>query len=331
MNKSFQEGLFQIALFVLVFIFYSFDREQPQIQVYQVVFFLNYAFGVLLINFVLLPRYFYKKRYIHFLVGIVLVITLVLVVEELVLEQIYFPDTRGADFQNVFYLLLDVLPIITILSGFKFAWDAITKQREVEKLTELMQQSELSFLKSQINPHFLFNNLNNLYSYALENSPKTPKIILELSSVLRYMLYECQEKYVPLSNELRQLENFIRLNELQIEERGKVNYSFVDVGQGFRIAPLILLVFVENAFKHSTENQSEEITIDIQVNLNTEGVLNFSCTNSYINSPNKDALTEGIGLQNVKKRLDLIYPDAYSLQIEELPKLYKVELSLDLN
>ena len=261
-----------------------------------------------------------------------MVIAFVIIVEELILEQIYFPDTRGRDFQGVFYVLLDVLPIITILSGFKFAWDAIRKHREVDELKASMEQSELSFLKSQINPHFLFNNLNNLYSYALENSPKTPIIILELSSVLRYMLYECQEKYVPLRNELKQLENFIKLNELQIEERGSVKFSIPEsTSENYKIAPLILMVFVENAFKHCTATQVDKISIEINIELTSNGILNFACENSFQEITDKDNPSEGIGFDNVKKRLELIYPGAYTLNIDNSAGKYKVNLSLDLN
>lgn len=285
-----------------------------------------------MISYLILPKFFYNKKYVPFIIATILVITLVILIEELVIERIYFPDTRGRGFQGYFYVLLDVLPIITILSGFKFAWDAIRKQREVDQLKELMEQSELSFLKSQINPHFLFNNLNNLYSYALENSSKTPVIILELSSVLRYMLYECKEKYVPVSNELKQLGNFIRLNELQIEERGVVEYSIPENEDlPLRIAPLILMVFVENAFKHSTASQVDDISIKIDVKVSDEGILNFTSENSYRSTSNKNDLSEGIGLQNVRKRLELIYPGSHKLDIDEKSNIYLVKLTIDLN
>jgi len=286
----------------------------------------------MVINYVLLPKFFYNKKYWQFFLTFFLIITTVIVVEELILENIYFPDTRGRHFPGVFFSLLEVLPVITILSGFKIAWDLIRKQQEVEDLKALMEESELRFLKSQINPHFLFNNLNNLYSYALENSPKTPVIILEMSAVLRYMLYECKEEYVPLSNELKQLGNFVRLNELQVEERGNIEFSVSDQnGQGYRIAPLILIVFVENAFKHSTNSQSDNIFIKIEIHISNDGKLNFRCENSYKLTTNDDNLSMGIGLENVKKRLDLIYPDGHTLNIEELPDRYVVNLSLDLN
>jgi uncharacterized membrane protein len=325
-----QELTFQVILHGVVFIFYSFDRNQPQIAWFQVVFFLNYALAAFIINYVLLPRFYYRKKYLFFLAGLVFVVVTVVFIEEAVLEAIYYPDTRGKFFPGIFYCLLDVLPVITILSGFKFAWDAMRKQREVDDLKSTVKESELQFLKSQINPHFLFNNLNNLYAYAIEQSPKTPEIILELSGILRYMLYECKEEYVSLTKEVQQMENFINLSEMQIEERGVVNFSRTNIREGYRIAPLILVVFIENAFKHSTASQTDNIYIDVKLELLPNGTLEFICTNSFHRQSNTDSLAHGIGLENVKKRLELLYPGAYQLAIIDTDDRYEVRLNLDL-
>ncbi len=253
-----------------------------------------------------------------------------MLVEERVLEQIFFPNTRRAErFPGVFITLFDILPVITILSGFKFAWDAIGKQRQVEELQAVVKESELQFLKSQINPHFLFNNLNNLYSYAISNSPKTPEIILHLSAVLRYMLYECRERYVPLSKEIEQLENFTRLYQLQIEERGRVRFSAKPMGSSYKIAPLILVVFIENAFKHSQASQADNIKIEIDISL-VENVLHFVCKNNFLPVPVNGNQLQGIGLENVKKRLDLLYPNAHQLRISEKADSYEVFLTMEL-
>lgn len=222
------------------------------------------------------------------------------------------------------------MPVITILIGFKFAWDASTKQREVEQLQTSVKESELQFLKSQINPHFLFNNLNNLYSYAIEQSPKTPSIILELSWVLRYMLYDCKEDFVALQKEIEHLKNFTQLNELQIEERGQVTFETENIGSGYRIAPLILTVFIENAFKHSTASQSKDISINIDIKVTDKGILEFECKNSFQPLGNTDNLSKGIGLQNVKKRLQILYPDAHELTITQGTGLYSVFLKMQL-
>ncbi len=321
---------FQVVLNALVFLFYSFDQENPRVSMPDLVFFLNYALAALIINYLLLPWLFYRKKYLPFALSVLLVITGVILLEELVLEKLYFPTTRGAGFPGVFFTLVQIMPVITILVGFKFAWDALRKQREVEELKSAVVESELQFLKSQINPHFLFNNLNNLYSYAIEQSPKTPEIILELSGFLRYMLYECTEKYVPLTQEITQLENFVNLNELQIEERGQVMFAQENIQPGYRIAPLILIVFIENAFKHSMVSQSENIYIDICIGMNDAGQLSLKCKNSFQPRSNTESLSQGIGLENVKKRLQLLYPDAYQLVISKREERFEVVLTMDL-
>ncbi|MDF9797952.1 two-component system LytT family sensor kinase [Catalinimonas alkaloidigena] len=329
-----RELFFQLVLHALVFSFYVFDREHPQVafhlEAYQFVFFLNYTLANAFISYFLLPRFFYKKKYIHFFAFTALIVGGVIFIEEFLLERIYFPDSRGSRFPGILFSLGQVLPLIFILSGFKFAWDALTKQRELDELKAMIKESELQFLKSQINPHFLFNNLNNLYSYAIENSPKTPAIILELSSVLRYMLYECREKYVSLSKEIEQLKNFTQLSELQIEERGVVNFTTHAIRPGYQIAPLILIVFIENAFKHSQSSQSSNICIDIEVWLSEDGMLEFHCKNNYHSENNAHDSSQGIGLENVKKRLQLLYPNAHQLDIQQTDLYYEVRLSMQL-
>ncbi len=327
----YKEVAFQVVLHALVFIFFAFDRSEQQIESHKFVFFLQYAAAAFFINYVLLPRFYYQKKHWQFFVFVALTLAMVMISEEMVLEQIYYPGDRADSFPGVFFTLTQVLPPITILSGFKFAWDALIKQREVEELQSAVKESELQFLKTQINPHFLFNNLNNLYAYAIEHSPKTPEIILELSGVLRYMLYECKEEYVPLTKEIAQMKNFINLSEMQIEERGQVSFSSQGVCEAYQIAPLILIVFIENAFKHSTASQSENITIDVNLRITDSGILEFVCKNSYQTQSNTESLSQGIGLENVKKRLQLLYPNAHELKIKKGDEFYEVYLKMNLH
>ena len=320
-----------IILYISVFLFFAFDRQKPGITIQQLCFFSSYAIAALTISYVFLPRFFYQQKIGMFFIAVIVVLGLVILIEESVLEQIFFAGTRRAqNFPGIIYTLMDTLPAIAILSGAKFAWDALRKQKKLDQMQVLIEESELQFLKSQINPHFLFNNLNNLYSYALENNPKTPEIILELSGVLRYMLYDCQEEFVPLLKEIEQVENFIQLNEMQIEERGKVTFVKKGVSSLYQIAPLILIVFIENAFKHSTASQSGGIVIDVDLNVTDDAKLDFTCTNSYEELSNNESLSKGIGLQNVKKRLDLIYPNKHILEIDNKAGRFTVHLTLDL-
>ncbi|NJB86149.1 sensor histidine kinase YesM [Lewinella marina] len=322
---------YQLLLHLVVFLFYAFDRTSPHLEPFEVTYFIQYTLATLLISYWLLPRYIYRHRYGRFLLGVATVIVLVIVTEELILEPIYFAGKRAGSFPGVLFTLSQILPIMTILAAGKFAWDAARGQREVQQLRSLMQESELEFLKSQINPHFLFNNLNNLYSYAIEQSPKTPEIILELSAVLRYMIYECRQRYVPLSREIEQLRNFTRLYELQIEDRGEVSFQAPVSAGNHRIAPLILLVFIENAFKHGQAGQSDNIRIDIDLRLTPDGTLVFRCANDYAPVIADTPAVGGIGLANVRKRLQLLYPGpAHELRIEDSGTRFVVHLRLQL-
>ncbi len=325
-----KEVWFQVILHIVVFIFYSFDRRNPEIKPYQYVFFLNFVSAGLVINYTLLPRFLYPGVYLKFAVYVVLVVAWVIFVEETILEKIYFPDTRGRRFLGVGYNLMSTLPTLSVLAGFKFGWDALIKQKEVKELKDSVQESELQFLKSQINPHFLFNNMNNLYSYAIEKSPRTPELIIELSGVLRYMLYECKAKYVSLSKEVEQLENFINLGRLQIEGRGTVTFSKRIAQSNFWVAPLILIVFVENALKHGSSSQTSGINIEVDIKVTANGLLYFKCSNTYKTETNTNNLDSGIGLENVKKRLSIIYPKGHTLHIKAHKKIYEVELTIDL-
>jgi len=333
-RKLSMELTFQVILHVVVFIFYGFQRNKGEVEAHidlaQILFFLNYVVAALVINYIFLPRFLYKKKTLYFIFAILIMIALVIFIEEGVIEKIFFPDTRGARFPSVFNNLLGAMPTITILVGFKFAWDSIKQRKRLEELQMMVKESELQYLKTQINPHFLFNNLNNLYAYALEQSPKTPEIILELSGVLRYMLYECQEETVPLKKEIGQLENFINLSKLQIENRGNVHFTQSIIGSNYRIAPLILSVFVENALKHSVSSMNKGISIIIEISVNSEGIFNFSCSNFYSSSSNIDDLSKGIGLENVRKRLELLYPLKHELKIDPTEEIYSVNLTLEL-
>lgn len=296
-----------------------------------IVTYLTYVFGASIINYFLLPKFFYTKKYVTFFISVGVVIATIIILEETVLESIYYPTTRATRYPGILFNLLKITPTLVAVVGFKFAWDATIRQRELEQLKHTIRESELQFLKSQINPHFLFNNLNNLYSYALENSPKTPKLILELSGVLRYMLYDCKAAFVPLNVEIQQLENFIHLNELQIEERGSVKFDKEEISTTNKIAPLILTVFVENAFKHSSSSQENNIEVLIKTELKADGNFVFTCENTFGEYTNTDDLSKGIGLKNVSKRLELMYPNAHQLDINADNNRYTVNLTINLN
>lgn len=333
-KPSKKEWIFQLILHSMVFFFLIMDNVRGRViyelDWFQAASFSSYILANLLISYYLLPKYFYKKRYTEFVIFVLLIVAGVIIVEEFFLDKIFFPDTRRADFKGVMLSLGEALAVLATLGGMKIAWDSIIRQQEMDQLKIAIKESELSFLNSQINPHFLFNNLNNLYSYAVEQSPKTPEIILGISGVLRYMLYECKEEFVPLIKEIDHLRNFIELYELQIEERGTVKFQTEIPQDNFQIAPLILNVFVENAFKHSQTGQSEEIKILVSISVNAVGELSFTCINNYVEDESLENKAHGIGLENVKKRLEILYPNQHELTIQKSKNEYSVSLKIQL-
>lgn len=330
-NISRSEFLFQLAVLVFMASLFLYDRHAEAFDLYKIPSYINYLIGAYIIGYVLLPRYYYQGKIMHFVLFVLLVITVIIGIEELVIEQIFYPDTRGKFFHGVLYSLAEVFPLLLLLVSFKFMWDLHATQKKVSILENSVRESELKFLKTQINPHFLFNNLNNLYSYSITEPEKTSQIILELSSVLRYMLYDCQEHHVPLEKELKHLEDYVNLHELQIENRGEVALTIDNTSSGYAISPLIMVVFIENAFKHSTGSMTEDIFISMNITVNEQGKLQFLCKNSYEEVSNTDIIVGGIGLENVRKRLELLYPDAYTLDITTDNSTYKVALTLELN
>lgn len=337
LRANYHEILYQLTIVVVLFVFFSHNQEgteQVSIKALlapsKLAFFSNYMMGAMVINYLLLPILYYKKKPFLFLISVVLILVLIVLVDEFVLEQIYYPDTRGQYFPGISYTIIETLPIILIFTVFKLAWDFHRKERELDQLKSLAQEIEIKFLKSQVNPHFLFNNLNNLYAKALKNSPKTPNIILELSSVLRFMLYDSKENYIPLSTEIEHLKHYTSLYILQIENKGTVQFETELESDQFVISPLLLVVFVENAFKHSTSTQSVDIRIVIQLSVTEKGQLTFVCENTYSRKFQSKQAASGIGLENVRKRLKLLYPNMHDLSMVDDGRNFTIHLQMSL-
>jgi LytS/YehU family sensor histidine kinase len=192
------------------------------------------------------------------------------------------------------------------------------------------KEAELQLLKGQLNPHFLFNTLNNLYGLSVLKSDKLPNLMLKLSDLLRYSLYETKEKLVLLENEVKYIENYISLEKIRLEDQTKIEFTKSGNFTNKKIAPMLLIVYVENAFKH-LDLTSENSSVIIEIKLKGNQFL-FNCKNTCDVSANNNLEKgkSGIGLQNAKKRLDLIYPNNHQLKIKKDTENYTVNLTLDL-
>jgi len=204
-------------------------------------------------------------------------------------------------------------------------------QKEREQHSEVARDktmAELKLLKQQLNPHFLLNTLNNIYSLSYRGKPNASEMILKLSENMKYMLYESEQEKVALEDELRFLRNYIELNLLKIDEPNQVNWSIKGETNAFKIAPLLLIPLVENAFKYGNLNQEKQ-QIDISIEISKKGKLLLETTNSVRASPNFYEKS-GVGLKNVKKRLELLYPDQYELRANEEGNMFHLKLEIEL-
>jgi len=287
------------------------------------------------LNFlVLIPRFLTKKQYgLYILVLLASVFAygaikygIGLIFEKDILTHIsrsgkiavttfvpYFIETLFVSF--VFLFLSFVLKL-------GVAW--VINERIQRDLENQRLSAELAFLKSQINPHFLFNSLNSIYSLAYQKSDTTPDAILKLSEIMRYMLYESNDNKVDLSKELQYLQNFIELQKIRLGNKAYIDFKIEGKVTNQKIVPLLLIAFIENAFKHGIANDTlSPIRILITVDASQ---LHFYIQNKK-HTNNKDSVG-GIGLANVKRRLDLLYPGQYNLDIRDHLGTYTCELSL---
>ncbi|GAB3701990.1 hypothetical protein GCM10027592_30880 [Spirosoma flavus] len=237
--------------------------------------------------------------------------------------------------QTFIYTLFLALPlfIFFVASGLlvTLIQARIDNQLQEAQAQAEHNQSERLLLQSQLSPHFLFNTLNNLYGISISQPDKMPPLLLKLSDLLRYSVYDAKELFVPLTDEIAYINNYIEFEKLRIGSKLALTTAIDNVtDSGIRIAPMLLIVFVENAFKHSRNTTSQTIRIDITLKLWGNSIL-FSVVNSFSEAEDSNKVLDkhsGLGLVNVRKRLELLYENAHDLSIRDDNGLYTVELQL---
>ncbi len=298
---------------------------------YVVLFYFNYL--------VLVPQLLLKQRIYYYIASAVFLITFSVMFSYL-MEPLTSPlYVLKESFSNMeispLFKTLTIMRILVINLAFLIAGTTIKlyeewvknriREKEIERQKTL---SELKFLKNQLNPHFLFNTLNSIYSLTQKKSPDAPESIIALSELMRYMLYETNHSTVLLEKELNYIRRFIQLQRLRLLNSNRVNLEITGHVSNQKIKPLILISFIENAFKHGT-NEKGDFIVDIKIHVN-ENQLVFSCSNYLKRQPSEKKFS-GIGLKNSKMRLDLLYPDAYIFEVNEEEGDFIVNLTLILD
>lgn len=297
--------------------------------------FMNSLFYLVIISInirYLLP-YFLKSKspiiYVASLFGIALVLTPIQLLANKIFQS-SFTIFHYTNFNDSVFIFISLVVLSAISSLVKITLHWFQIQNEKADLITKNVQTELQFLKSQINPHFLFNTLNNLYALTLKKSDLAPDVVIKLSDMLRYMLYECNEKEVALSKEIKYIQNYIELEKIRLSKNVDIQIKIEgDISKTY-IAPLLIIPFIENSFKHGLKYSSSNAYLHFNVNAN-QNELAFYIENSKANNMAgsiRTNTTGGIGLVNVKKRLELIYPSTHSLKIQESPNSYTIDLKI---
>lgn len=335
-RKIFLQGIIWIALITIIMVI---STRGVNIRYQTIVIFGYYGLINILIFYInyllILPTFLNARRYWACAVSILVLIIafgflktgIAIVFKDYVLVHASRGSSYNISLRDYFLGTLFVSGFFVFMStAVKFMMDWFVNEKERRVLENEKLIAELAFLRSQINPHFLFNCLNNIYSLAYQKSDKTPEAILKLSEIMRYMLYESNDLKVDLGKEIRYLENFIELQKLRFKEDSHVQLHISGDNLNQKVVPLVLISFVENAFKHGIITDPENpVKIDIIIET---GKLVFKISNKA-SVQNKD-YTGGIGLSNVRRRLDLLYPEKYALSISHSKGYYSAELFLDL-
>ena len=290
--------------------------------------------------YLLLPDYFMNRQFIRFSVYIMLTLLfaafLQRLIEYTVINLYINPYEQIETLLNpikVLRAVIGIYPVVALAAFIKVGKHWYRRDLESQKLERDKLEAELKFLKAQIHPHFLFNTLNNLYALTLKQSENASEVVLKLSDLLSYMLYEANDRTVPLAKELNLLEVYISLEKIRYGERLKISYNVTGDPEGKEIPPMLLLPFVENSFKHgaSQELEQAEVRIDIEVEKN-QLTLEVENDNSGVpEEPDGGGYREGIGLTNVKRRLGLLYGESHDLRIEDSGERFRVALTLQMD
>lgn len=289
-----------------------------------------HATGFYITAYLLVPRFLYRQRLIQFAEAVLL---LFLICGGGITGGILLitGNELGAFSDNWLYLFFvttfSTFSIVGILTAAKVIAERYRSRQEAERIKKENLETELKFLKSQVNPHFLFNVINSINVLIHKNPDHASEALVKLSQMLRFQLYECSDDTIEIQKEITYLKTYIDLEKLRKGNQIKVRFKADSKMNGYRIAPFLLIPFLENAFKYVSGFKNRENTIDITLSLNDD-IFHAYFSNTTENESNNINPREGIGIKNVKRRLNLLYPEQHTLDIQEDPDRFTVSLKL---
>ena len=327
-----------VSFFALVY--GSFEEDYSRQYLIQLSDAIVQAPAVYFTLYFLMPRFLFRERYLEFVIYLILLILgfsfLAWANYVFFQDPIFWADEYEPHLFNYAKILkttTKIYPVIFLAVVFKWFKYWYKEQKSNQLLVEEKLKAELNFLKAQVHPHFLFNTLNNLYALTLKKSKDAPEVVLKLSDLLNYMLYECAAEEVLVEKEIKLVKDYIDLEKIRYGSRLNVSFNIRGSALGKRMAPLMILPFVENSFKHGVSEEIENSWVSIDLQLKDD-----SLTLKVENSKSKDENSndqfnyrEGIGLRNVNRRLELLYPGMHVLEMHDAEEAFLIILNLDLS
>lgn len=307
------------------FLFYQQNPEAGLLDYFKWLSVLGISAAVVYVNlYILFPKYFFKKKYLIYS----LILTLILTIGAFILRVI-FPVENSTFAAPILQNIINLFFFVVITSSFKF-YREYTRKQELLILAENEQlKTELSLLKSQVNPHFLFNTLNNLYGLIIQNqNTEASEITLKLSDLMRYILKSSYDVNVSLRDEIKFIEDYLAIEKIRLAKNVQIKFEFSGLEKDILIAPLLFIPLIENVFKHGMQNIAEENFAHLFLSKQGNEVF-FEVHNSIGRSINKQIIS-GTGLINLRKRLQLIYPHKHQLEINKTKTNFKAILYVQL-
>jgi two-component system, LytTR family, sensor kinase len=279
--------------------------------------------------FYLIPKYYKARKFLTYYF-ILMILIGIYIYAAIALEDFIMPRTRPgqAIINAVIFNFFNIARYCVIAFLLYDIQEKFDQGKQLDQIKIEKVNTEINYLRAQINPHFLFNTLNNLYGLALEKSERTPEVILKLSKIMDYMLFELDGSKIPLEKDVENLENYIELEKIRQGNNAKIVFNKSGTIDNQLIEPLLLLPLVENAFKHGVNKMIEGAYLEIKLEVSGNAI-RFEVTNNYSQSTSEKQMHSSIGLTNLRRRLELFYPKHYTLTINDDSVNYRVMLTLD--
>lgn len=293
-----------------------------------------HIFLVYLNIYYLVPKFILTKKYKEYIILLLTALGVLYIVRtelnSLLVSENIWPEAYGAQkgysFNHIVAVVVGELYVLALATAIKFAVDWVYEKRRVENLKKVQLRTELNFLKSQIQPHFFFNTLNNLYALTLEKSDVASSVVLKLSDIMQYVLYDVREPFIRLYDEINYIQNYLDLERLRYEDRVISNTDIIGDIDEVKVPPLLFLPFIENCFKHGAK-ENDQIEVDISFEIDKNKLLIFRVENTFSKEIGSK-VKHGIGIKNVRRRLELLYKKNFELKTIINEQKYYVHMKI---